>query len=487
MAITTTAAILGGAAIAGSVYGASKASKASKYAADQSAEASRLSDATNRYIYDTTRADNETRRVVGDTALTALAGGFGLPVPRAGGMMTAPAGGSRPSVIGAQGFGGYGSTDAALGPTAKAAYVPGAVGDARRAADGVGGGVPTPGATMLGHNGGPAMDAPAYGGQPDYAAYGAANPDVAAEWDRIVQTGNADAFGNDPNAYFASHYAKHGQPEGRDLPTTGGYPQGPQTLPADGGYEPNPDGSAPGYSDPTSPGGYMIGARPDMGAGPGAYQAAQRAEETPLRVSYEDYQNSPEFRFRMSESQKELDRLSSATGGRFAGRRIMAGVQRAQDVASTGYTDYRNYTTGQHNLNRARGDAIYSEDRGFGYGQARDARGDFVQDRGRSDGLHADDRAFTTGRYDTRNQMLLNMAGFGSQASASNAAAGQSWAQQTGQNAMTTANARGNAAINSANAWNQGFGNLMTTGAYLAGSGAFGGGGGASFPKQYSI
>lgn len=59
-------------------------------------------------------------------------------------------------------------------------------------------------------------------GQPDFAAYGAANADLQQEWQKIVQTGNAGAFGNDPNNYYAWHYNQYGQGEGRPLPTAGG-------------------------------------------------------------------------------------------------------------------------------------------------------------------------------------------------------------------------------------------------------------------------
>lgn len=56
---------------------------------------------------------------------------------------------------------------------------------------------------------------------PDWAAYGAANQDLQNEWNRIVSTGNAGAFGGDPNNYYAWHYDTYGQREGRQLPMTG--------------------------------------------------------------------------------------------------------------------------------------------------------------------------------------------------------------------------------------------------------------------------
>lgn len=51
------------------------------------------------------------------------------------------------------------------------------------------------------------------GGAPDFAAYGAANADLQAAWQDIVNTGNGEAFGHDPNNYYAWHWNKYGQNE----------------------------------------------------------------------------------------------------------------------------------------------------------------------------------------------------------------------------------------------------------------------------------
>jgi hypothetical protein len=211
-------------------------------------------------------------------------------------------------------------------------------------------------------------------------------------------------------------------------------------------------GTPAGYADPTAPNGYDAGARPDPGPAPtyGGY--------APLDVSYEDYQNSPEFKFRISESQKALDNLSSSMGRVLSGARVKAGVQRAQDVASQGYTDYRNYMTNQYNLDRA-----------FDYGTYRDQVSDYDQNRARSDGLYNDDRNFLTSRYDTRNNQLLSLAGFGTGANAANQSAGQSYAANQGNLALTAANANGNAAISSANAFANGVNNAATGLSYIAG------------------
>lgn len=406
MAISTGMAILGAASIGGSLIGASKAAKANKYAADQTAQATRESNELNRYIYDTTRSDNETRRVIGDSSLSALAGSFGLSP---GSAMT----GSTTSYA-PKSYGGSAGTSPME---------------------------PTTFAQPAGAGAGAAMT-----GQPNYQAYFDANPDLGADpslsgFNPGDLTGDGRVDDADRGAW---HYANYGQGEGRELPGL---------TPAAPAPAADPNAPAPGYSDPTSPGGYMTAPRPDMGPGPAAYAS------TPLDVSLSSFRASPDYEFRVKEGERGLGSLMSSMGGRFSGQRVKAALERNQNLADAEYTDWRNFTTNR-----------YDTDRNFDYGQSRDARGDFTQDRSRSDGLYADDRARTDNRYDTRNQTLLNMAGFGASASASNANAGQSWAQSTSNNNMTAANARGNAAVNSASAWNQGFGNLMTSGAYLVGN-----------------
>jgi hypothetical protein len=71
------AAVIGGTSLIGTAVSASagsKAAKAQKQAADQS-------DTTNRYIYDTTRADQTPGRIVGESALYKLADLYGVSRP----------------------------------------------------------------------------------------------------------------------------------------------------------------------------------------------------------------------------------------------------------------------------------------------------------------------------------------------------------------------------------------------------------------------
>jgi hypothetical protein len=76
-------AIIGAAAITAgsSIIAGSKAAKAQKKAAQQAASSATQADATNRYIFDTTRADYAPARAVGQGALYKLADLYGVPRP----------------------------------------------------------------------------------------------------------------------------------------------------------------------------------------------------------------------------------------------------------------------------------------------------------------------------------------------------------------------------------------------------------------------
>lgn len=424
-----------GAAVVGAgatVIGSSNAAKAANKAGDLQYQASQDAIASQERIYNQTRADNEPRRVIGDSALSALAGGMGLPVS-----MTSAA----PS---------YASTP-----------VPGV------------GGI-----SMTGKPAGGAAGTSPLAPAPDWTQYGAAHPDVVAGF-QAYQNGNAQGFGGanegqnwsdwgyapgmTQDQFLQQYQDTTGQAAGYQVPTA----QTPVSAPTMTG---GATGPAPGYTDPTAPGGYTPGARPDAGPAPAAYTAPARQAIAGPDLSLASFRTSPDYTFQVQEMEKALGNASSSMGGVMSGQRVKAALDRSRNLADGEYTDWRNFTAGQANIDRARQDAIYADDRGFGYGQNRDATGDFERTRARSDGLYADDRARTDTRYDTRNSTLLSMAGFGAQAAGQNQSAATSFAQNQGNLTMTGAQARGNAATGAASAWNQGIGNLMTSGAYLAGN-----------------
>lgn len=433
MAIATSTALIGAAVVGAgaTAYGASKASKAAKKSAQLQSEANDRALEFQREVYNQTRADNETRRQVGDASLRQLSSIMGLSVPAASANpMIAPSSASRTSAVGSQGFGGYNTRVKPSGGPAGVSPMA------------------SPVSTAAGME--PTWNAPlttqaSAAGAPDWNAYLQANPDVAAE---------AAQEGWNPAEYAAFHYQTYGQGEGRTLPTT----------------QAAAESEAP-WVDPTSPGGYMIGPRPEAGDRPSAFTYAGPD------LSLSAFRASPDYEFRVKESERALGNLMSAHGGVFSGQRIKAALERSQNLADAEYTDWRNFTMAKANADRA-----------FDYGMNRDTTRDYEVDRARSDGLYDDDRRYTTGRYDTRNQTLLNLAGFGPQATSSNQNAAQSFANNAGALMTDSARARGDAGIAGANAWNQGLGNIMNTGAYLIGSGAFGGGNRApQFPQTYNI
>lgn len=263
--------------------------------------------------------------------------------------------------------------------------------------------------SMTGSGTAPATSAP----QPDWAGYGAANPDVMA-W---AQSGHGDP--NKPidqqsiEERLAYHYTNGGNAEGRSLP---------MTQPAQAAAP----GAAPtGYSDPTATGGYTTPSRTPMAA---------------LDVSTAAFKESPGYQFSLAQGNKALGNIASANRGLMSGQRMKAASAYNVGMADQEFGNWRDYTTSQYNNDRNYGEAIYQSDRS-----------------------RLDDR------YDTRNNALLSMAGFGASANNANQNAAQSFAANSNNATMAGAQAKGNAGVNAANAWSQGLGNIMSTGAYLTG------------------
>lgn len=315
----------------------------------------------------------------------------------------------------------------------------------------------------------PGAPAPAAGGQPDWSAYLQAYPDVAAGYQtEMANPQQAQALAamgiTTPEQFAADHWQRFGQNEGRTLPTTQATPT-MTGAPGGGGGAP----VQPGYTDPTAPYGYTAGPRPAPGVEPAAYvSGADPAYITP-NFGTDAYHQSPGYNFQVSEALKAINNQASAGGRLLSGQRLKAITQRAGSLADQDYTDWRNFTAGQANNQNAYNRASFESDRSFGYGQARDARGDYVNDRTRADGLYNDDRTFDAGRYDARNQSLLTLAGFGPQANSQTGSAAQNFATNAGNLMTNSANATANAGIGSANAFNTALNNLGTGAFYLAG------------------
>ncbi|HEY9219547.1 MAG TPA: hypothetical protein VIO94_15980 [Phenylobacterium sp.] len=264
----------------------------------------------------------------------------------------------------------------------------------------------------------PSMAAPASGGGYDVNAYIASNPDVAA----ARGDPNIQRWMSDTGKSFEQWVGEIQLPgaiangEQRSYPTV----QPVQAAPAAGATS-----SPAGYSDPTATGGYTM---------------TERTPVAPLDVSLSAFHASPDYEFRFSEGEKALGNVTAANRGLMSGARLKAATRYGQNMADSEYTDWRNFVAGQYNADRNFAEAQYQSD-----------------------------RSRLDSRYDTRNNTLLSMAGFGQAANNANQSAAQSFANNSSNLAIAGATARGNAAQNAANAWNQGIGNIMTAGSYLAG------------------
>lgn len=401
--------------VGGTLLASNNQANAAESAANQQSAAAAAAQAENAREFDTINANNAPARNLGNAAMSAVGAGFGLSGYGAPTMTGAPRYASTP----VPGAGGVSMTGASP-DYASTDYGPG-----------------------MGHNGGPPI--------------GAEDPAV---WDAyLADPHNADvlawaqAGGGDPSIPIgqqsleqraAYQFHNTGQSEGRTLPAVS--MTGPAAS-ADGGYV-----APPGYSDPTAPSGYDPGTRPTVAAAPG------RPSMTALNVGLDAYQRSPDYNFRLGEGNKALDHVASQMGGLMSGARLKAADRYNQDYATTDYNQWRDYTTNQYNNDRSQNNLTYSQD-----------LGQYDADRARSDGLFADDRSYDAGRYDTRNTQLLNLAGFGQNATNATNAAGQTFAQNQGALTMTAANAQAGGTIGAANAYSSGINNLATTGAYLGG------------------
>lgn len=148
-----------------------------------------------------------------------------------------------------------------------------------------------------------------------------------------------------------------------------------------------------------------------------------------------DYQKDPGYDFRMQEGQKALERSAAAKGGLQSGGTLKALSRYGQDYASNEY------------------------------GKAYDR---FNNDR--------------TLRFNR----LSTVAGMGQGANATNANAGQNYANQYGQNVTGAANAAGAADIAGANAWASGLNSIGKTVGDVYALGSIGKSGGSWLDKSTS-
>ena len=302
-------------------------------------------------------------------------------------------------------------------------------------------------------------------GQPqgDYAAYLAANPDVAAE-----AKANPGAYGDvngdgtiNETDFGAGHYAKFGKAEGRDLPMGAGQPiplNAEQSLQAD-------IGAAPTFAP------RQTYTRPDAGQEPGLPD-----------VGFDTYKESDYTKFLKDQGQRNLNARGASAGLLNSGAAVQNALQLGQDISGKGYQDWfgnqlglydrrigqynldRNVLNDNFNGDRAYGASTYDSDRGFGYGQYQDQRG------------------YQTGRYDTQTNNLFQLSGQGLQAAGALAGVGQNYVGQVSANNNNQAQTTANAAIAGAQNTTGLVNNALNAYGYYMGS--KGGGSAGTFPVQ---
>lgn len=256
-------------------------------------------------------------------------------------------------------------------------------------------------------------------GGPDYQAYLAANPDVAAEAERAAsEVGDVNKDGQ-TNAldYAQFHYDKYGKNEGRQLATIqpgAGNQTAEQQLQTQIGAEPT-FAPRPTYERPTY-------TRPD-------YQEAD--------VSLDKFQASPDYNFRLKEGSRNLNAFNAAKGVLGSGAALKSLVDYGQNTAAAEYGNWRGYVTGQTDKRNDFNQNAFGQDRAYGASA-------FSQDRGYGTDIYNSDRANTLNRYDANRNYktdradqqtnnLFNLASIGQNAAANVGNAGASYANNSGR------------------------------------------------------
>lgn len=376
------AAAIGAVATAGTaVYGASQQKKATNKALDAQNQAAERQLAAQQQVRDQALSLNQPRIDGGNAAYSALLARYGL----------------KPSAT---------QTAQTTTPTAAPAINYGA-------ADGGAASVPTAANTNA-------------GGSPDWSAYGAANPDVAAEGQRVVASGQFP----DLNSYYQYHYQTYGQNEGRQLPTA-------STTAAPVTYD------AP--TGPQTPTDLMTATRPD--AQPLQTFTRPSSATAPDLASYlGDFKADPGYQFRLSEGLNGVNAASAARGKLRSGDAAMALQAHADGLASQEYNNFFNRGLAQYTAARAAYDANTNRaDQNFNNDRAYDTSV-WNYNTNRADQNFNTDRQYQTGVYNQDTQNLFNLSNAGQNAINSTVNAGSAYANNASNIYQNQANAAGDAA-----------------------------------------
>lgn len=293
----------------------------------------------------------------------------------------------------------------------------------------------------------------------DFGAYAAANPDVVAEANK------PDSFlrGATPEERIALHYQDHGKEEIAAGQRSSGQPATAQT-PKQTDVQLSPGAQVPTYTRPENtvytPQTYV---RPEY--------------DKKLDVSMEAFKNSPEYQVAQYDIAKQGGQVQAslaAQGLLNSGAALKRLQEVGQDNSVKYYGDYRDYTTGQYNVDRARYDNNYNFDTSLNsqnaLAAAQLANQQFNQDRAYGTDLALANRQYETGRYDNTTNQLFNLANLGQGAASQYGNALQNSANNQGNALFSNAANQGNAALASASNLNSLIGQGMNALSYYYGN-----------------
>lgn len=247
---------------------------------------------------------------------------------------------------------------------------------------------------------GPAM-ASAPGGQPappSYSTYLAANPDLAAEAQKVTADGQFPST----QAYLQWHdqnYPTENRPSTADpsaAPQTNALTGAPATSAPASGVDPGTFGST---ANPTAPAPYVA--------------------PKPFTFDLSNYTPSPAYQWQQDQARNSILASNSATGALRSGAALKELQDRAQNIAYGDFSNERTFAAGQNNTNNQNALTAYNTNQN----------------------AYIDSRDYLTGRSDTQTNNLFRLAGAGQTAGLidSNAALG------VGTGAAGAAVATGNA------------------------------------------
>jgi hypothetical protein len=265
----------------------------------------------------------------------------------------------------------------------------------------------------------------------DAKSYLAANPDVAA----AVNDPSSPFSGSTAEERAADHYNRYG----KDEVAAGGRKAGFDTTAA---------------STPTA-----AETRPDLVQ----TQAYQAPDVGKLDVSLDTYQKDPGYDWQQKEAARGTLAGAAATGSLRSGAAAKALQDRAQQIANTDYTNWRNYTTGQYNTDRSRAD----QNAQYGYNALT---GQNSQTNQFNQQNFNTDRAYTADQQQQGTNNLFTLSGLGASATGANNNAIANTASNNSNALFSNAANQGNAALAAAGQTNNAIGTGVNALSYYFGN-----------------